>query len=83
MPHAHTNTVDEDISSFSNTVPPPPYSVTGTTGEARPRLPEDKRNVHLSTRKPPGVYSGQRLFQCQRMLTWSSFRLSFAMARKL
>jgi hypothetical protein len=51
MPHTHTNTIDEDISLFANTVPPPPYSVTGTTGEPRPRLPEEKRNIHLSTRK--------------------------------
>jgi hypothetical protein len=49
MPHTHTNTIDEDISMFANTVPPPPYSVTGNTGEPRPRLPEDKRNIHLST----------------------------------
>jgi hypothetical protein len=51
MPHTHTNTIDEDISMFANTVPPPPYSVTGNTGEPRPRLPEDKRNIHLSTCK--------------------------------
>lgn len=51
MPHAHTNTVDEDITAFANTVPPPPYSITGVTGEARPRLPEEKRNIHLATRK--------------------------------
>jgi len=51
MPHTHTNTIDEDISSFANTVPPPPYSVTGNTGEPRPKLPEEKRNVHLNTRE--------------------------------
>jgi hypothetical protein len=56
MPHTHTNTIDEDISLFANTVPPPPYSVTGNTGEPRPRLPEEKRNIHLSTRKSLMMY---------------------------
>jgi len=59
--HAST---EFEINTYSNTVPPPPYSGAGA-GDAsginydltptpqsvnRPRLPEEKRNVYLRTR---------------------------------
>lgn len=57
MPHAHSNTVDSDISGFSS-LPPPPYSGPDEANPtvlpqafARPRLPEAKRNMQLSDRE--------------------------------
>lgn len=49
MAHHHTSTVDSDISFFTNSLPPPPpYSVSGNPVDARPRLPEVKRNALLN-----------------------------------
>lgn len=54
MPHAHTSTVDSDITDFTTSVPPPPYSGPDASNPTvlpqaftRPRLPEEKRNKHL------------------------------------
>lgn len=61
MPHAHTSTVDSDITEFTSSVPPPPYSGPDVTNLnvlpqafTRPALPEHKRNQQLSNCGCPG-----------------------------
>jgi hypothetical protein len=53
-PHA-----DSDIASFTRSNPPPPYpgegyDLTPTPQSVnRPRLPEERRNIHLTRRASP------------------------------